>query len=103
MLDTRLYPFETVSRDKSIYIDNSMPRTLPDSKILVLKVIKRFQTEAQRNKPIAGFSNPLKRAALTLGLSRKCIDRITKGDSAGLTCSTNTAKSMTERKQAVCS
>ena len=43
-----------------------MPRQLPDSKTLILKVIKTFQTEANRNKPIAGFSNPLKRAALTL-------------------------------------
>ena len=67
-----------------------MPRQLPDSKTLVLKVIKTFQTEANRKKPIAGFSNPLQRAALTLGLSRKCVDRIVKSDSDGpSTSSTN--------------
>ena len=69
-------------REKFTCVYDSMPRQLPDSKTLILKVIKTFQTEANRNKPIAGFSNPLKRAALTLGLSRKCIDRVKKSDSA---------------------
>ena len=70
----------TASRKKCVYthvrIDYSMPRQLPDSKSLILKVIQTFQSEANRNRPVAGFSNPLERAALTLGLSRKCIDRI---------------------------
>ena len=77
-----------------------MPRQLPDSKTLVLKVIKTFQTEANRKKPIAGFSNPLQRAALTLGLSRKCVDRILKSDSDGpSTSSTNTDNLKSETKQ----
>ena len=62
-----------------------MPRQLPDSKTLILKVIQTFQFEAYRNKPVAGFSNPLQRATLTLGLSRKCIDRIKKTESQNKT------------------
>lgn len=55
-------------------------KRLPDSKTLILNVLKTFTKEAKRKHPVVSFAKPTKRAAVTLGLSRFVVHRIAKGN-----------------------
>ena len=51
---------------------------LPDSKTLILNVLKTFEKEERRNRPVVSFAKPLQRAVKTLRISRFVINRLTK-------------------------